>query len=298
VIPFPLPMVFVAWATAPGKDWEGGSIGGGLIRPCLNEGFPTVALELGQFTAQHVEWCHAEGLFVVAWGVVDANLAARLAAVSYLDAAGRARGPDGVMVQVEGDGQYDGAVAGLRSILGVEIPKALVTTYGGMVDPAAPRDGKKYTALKALGVEGCFVECYASDQAVSADLDRMLGQGVIYGIPVGDLVPVCGVFRGERPSAYTGLTRHGRNFALYLAETMSTLQWEAWGAVPPVIPPLPPAKVTAYWQLRAGASLLHEEKAITYASGQTGLGKMIVWMGSNGDLIRRARAVSLARISR
>lgn len=278
-------MAFVAWETRPGGRWEGGSIGGGLIQPCLKEGFRTVALQIGECTRQQVKWCQDAGLFVAVWNVVDANLGDALDELQ----------PDGVMPQIEGDGQYDGAIAGLNAIRARDLPRAIVTTYGGLTNPGSVTDGKRYAALRNLGVRGCFVECYASDDPVHANLDRMLAQGVVYGVPAGDLSPVCGTFRGEMPTAYEGLTKHGRDFSVYLAETMNTAQWDAWGALPPVVPPKPKL---AYWQVTAGAALLHEEEAKTYPDGSTGLAKAITWMQAHPDRIRTAKAVTLARVLR
>lgn len=299
--PFPLPMAFVAWGTAPGKDWEGGSIGGGLFTPAKDAKVATIAFEIGQCSSTHVRWAHESGFFVVLWGVAGAGLGAELDALSYTDLSGAKRGPDGVMPQVEGPGQYDGALLGLTAIKGRPLPKAIVTTYGGLVNEATPTDGKKYAALRALGVRGCYVESYASDAPGHEDLDRMLGQGVIYGIPEAELLAVCGVFRGEMPSAYKGLGKLGRNFSLYLAEAMTTAQWEAWGEVPPVPTPTPipvPTVKLAYWRLTAGASLLHEERAKTYPDASTGLGRMLLWMERNAAVIRNAKAVDLVHVLR
>jgi hypothetical protein len=274
--PFPTPIMFVAWGTAPGKEWEGGSIGGGLIQKCLANKFPTVALQISQCTKQHVDWCREKGLKIAGW-----DHPGRFTKADY-----DARGFDGFIPQVESPDQLVGTINYLRDGVASGKPKAIITTYFGFDDG---HGGEHWHELEVLGVSAAYVECYASDAASHADLDQMLGQGVIYGIPANALVPVCGTYRGELPVTYKGIEKQGREFGCYIAETMSDDQWKAWGGVN-IMPQV------YYWRLLAGASILHEERAVTYTPGDDGLTRMLTWMGQHKDQIRYAKSVDLVRV--
>jgi hypothetical protein len=272
-------MMMTAWATGSGHEWEGGSIGGGLIQPCKAQGFRTVALQISQSTKQHVDWCHDAGLFVVGW-----DHPGRFTNEDYAT-----HGFDGFMPQVESPDQLVGALRYMREGVGADKPRAIITTYFGFDDG---HGGEHWAELAGEGVTGCFVECYSSDGSAHADLDRMKSQGIVYGIPGEAFRPVCGVYRGELPPTYSGLSGFGREFGCYIAETMSSDQWTAWGGVNKV-----PAQVY-YWQVQAGASVLHEERAITYPDGTDGLGKTLKWCESHKDTIRTTRAIEIVRVLR
>jgi hypothetical protein len=280
--PFPLPLVFSAWGTGIGGEWEG-SIGP-LVALAKQVGAKTLAVQISKTLPRQVADAKAAGMFVVGWDSVGPGWKARCDAL----------GLDGFMPQVEGPGQYAGALAALVEGCGAGLPCAVVTTYGGLDNP----DGSLWQALARRGVTGCFVECYAADDPViHADLDRMLGQGVAYGIPAGELRAVCGTYRGELPSAYSGLTARAKEIGLYLAEMTNAAQWAAWAQLMTAAPAPPPATV-AWWECRAGAALLHEEQAKTYADGSTGLGRSVLWMQQNLAAIRAAKAVTLKRVLR
>lgn len=272
--PFPTPVMMTAWATAVGGQYENSY---GVLRDkCKAGGFKTVALQISQCRPQQVSDLRAAGLFVVGW-----------------DQPGRFtnqdfdKGFDGFMPQVESPDQLVGALRYLEDGVAAGKPKAVITTYFGFDDG----DGAQHWAdLERQGVSACFVECYSSDGASHADLDRMRHQGVVYGIPADVFVPVCGVYRGELPPQYLGLNDVGREFGCYIAETMSDDQWKAWGSVNTA-----PAQVY-YWRVVAGASLLHQERAVTYPDGTDGLGKTLEWMKGHKSLIRSARAVEVVRV--
>jgi hypothetical protein len=269
--------MYTAWGTAPGGQYE--NSWGVLRDACLAHGFKTVALQITQCRREQVEDMQDKGLFVVGW-----DEAHRVTRASF-----DKLGFDGFMPQVETPGQFDATVSALRDGIGKDVPKAVVTTYWGLYDEGDPRNGRRWKILAGLGVEECHVECYASESPVWADLDRMLGQGEIYGIPREVLVPVCGVYRGELPPVYSGLSAQKRVFGCYIAEPMTEMQWKAWGGVNKV-------DQVYYWRLTAGASVLHEERAITYAPGDDGLGRMLDWMEKNKPIIRSAKAVDLDRV--
>jgi hypothetical protein len=279
ITPFPTPMMMTAWATGPGKEWESGSIGGGLIQKCQAQKFKTVGLQISQCTKQHVDWCRQGGLFVVGW-----DHPGRFTNAEFAD-----RGFDGFMPQIESPDQLVGALRYLEEGVGAGKPKAVITTFFGFDDG---HGAQHWADLTGQGVSACFVECYASDGASHADLDRMRAQAVIYGIPSSAFVPVCGVYRGELPPQYQGIKDVGREFGCYIAETMSDDQWKAWGAT----------NVTTttaqvyYWRVVAGASILHQERAITYPDGTDGLGKTLDWMKGHKDLVRTAKAVEIVRV--
>ncbi len=268
--PWPLPLVFAAWGTAPGQEYD--TAVWKLTNRCKAAGVKTVAVELGYVERTHVQQIQAAGMKVVAWNVVDSQSGPRIDAL----------GVDGLMPQIEGPGQRDGCFAALRAGVGKDLPKAIVTTYTGL-------ENYEYKELQKLGVTGCFVECYAAEGAVFADLDRMQWQGTQYGVPAADFVPVCSTYRGELPPAYSGLSKRGRSFGLYLAEPMSDQQWTAWGGVAEV------AQVY-YWRLVSGANLLHEERATTYPDGTDGLGRMLDWERSHKDILRASPSVLLQRV--
>jgi hypothetical protein len=59
---------------------------------------------------------------------------------------------------------------------------------------------------------------------------------------------------------------------------------------------IPPPALLWYWRLSAGSVLLHSERAVTYADGSTGLGKMLTWEQTHRDVIRVAGRVLLAHV--
>jgi hypothetical protein len=278
--PFPLPLVFSAWGTGAGGEWQG-SIGP-LVERAKQVGAKTLAVQISKVLPRQVADAKSMGVFVVGWDSVGPGWKARCDALEL----------DGFMPQVEGPGQYAGALTALVEGCGAGLPLGVVTTYGGLDNP----DGSLWAALAGHGVTGAYVECYAADDPVHADLNRMLAQGVAYGIPAAELHAVCGTFRGELPSAYSGLATRAKEIGLYLAEMTSAAQWAAWATL--MTTPAPPVATVAWWECRAGVALLHDEQAKTYADGSTGLGRCLLWMMQNAAAIRAAKAVTLKRVLR
>jgi hypothetical protein len=269
--------MMAAWGTAAGQQFENSY---GVLRDkCKAGGFKTIALQISQCRAQQVTDLHAAGLFVVGW-----DHPGRFTNTDFAE-----RGFDGFMPQVESPDQLVGALRYLEEGVGADKPKAIITTFFGFDDG---HGAEHWADLAGQGVSACFVECYASDGATHADLDRMQSQGVVYGIPAEAFVPVCGVYRGELPPQYAGIKDVGREFGCYIAETMSDDQWKAWGSVNQTTTPT----LVYYWRVVAGASLLHQERAVTYPDGTDGLGKTLEWMKGHKDLLRAAKAVEVIRV--
>jgi hypothetical protein len=278
IAPFPLPAMFTAWGTATGGQYENSY---GVLRDKSRDaGMRTIGLQASQCRREQVDELKKE-FFVAGWDEPGRVSKADFASLGF----------QGYIGQVETADQYAGVLRELQEDHAPGLPKGVISTYGGLFDPTDPRSGRPYAALKALGVSACFVECYASENAVWSDLPRMIGQGIIYGIPADDLVPAVGVYRGELPPIYKGVEEMGREFGLYIAEPMSDMQWSAWGGVNV-------AEQVYYWRLTAGTALLHQEQAKTYGDGTTGLGKMLDWMKTSEGLgkIRAAHAVRLDRV--
>lgn len=164
--------------------------------------------------AADVDTLQAAGITVVGWGEVDSNTGADLAAT----------GVTGWMPQIEGPSQYDNVIAALGAGVGAGMPKAVVTTYGGL-DTAA-----KVTALKAAGIESAMVETYAAEGAYPySDVDVMLNQGVIYGFDRTKLTPILGTYRGETPADYTGFDEDViPNYGIFSIPQTSDAAWDAF----------------------------------------------------------------------
>lgn len=279
-------VVFTAWGTAPGGQWENSL--GSLITQAKSAGLSGIAVQATQAQAKHVQQIKDGGLKAYVWDVIGPGWKARLDSLNT----------DGLIVQVEGPGQFDGAVAGLLEDPLPGKPRAVITTYGGLDTPA------KWGRLAGLGVEACLVECYAADDPViHADLDKMLWQGTQYGIPKDKLFATVGTYRGERPTAYRGLNERAGMVSLYLAEMMGQIneptgQWAAWEALLATPTPTPAPATFAYWDVIAGGTVLHSEKAITYPNGSTGLEKAVDWIDGHLDVVRAAKAVELRRVLR
>ena len=64
------------------------------------------------------------------------------------------------------------------------LPKAVVTTYGGLDSVA------KVGAVRAAGIDKFFIECYGGIGYPYSDINRMLGQGQVYGIPARSTGPL------------------------------------------------------------------------------------------------------------
>lgn len=74
-------------------------------------------------------------------------------------------------------------------------------------------------------------------------------------------------------------------------------EFSAFGTVPIPVPlPIPKRW---YWHLTGGTGqLLHSERAITYADGSNGLGKMLTWEQNHRDVLRATAPVQLAHVLR
>lgn len=238
--PFPLPILFTAWT------WkDGAGIAGEVIRRAKLMGAKTVAVQLSQDTGgdpgstldpQDVQYLHDAGLFVVGWDPVGSPAATQILLNGL--------GVDGWLPQVEGPGQRDALIAALQQGVGKGKPKALVTTYGGL-----DTQPDKQALTAAWGAEPfTFVECYAADGPIHADVSRMLSQGVVYGFRSDCLRGLVGCYRGETPSSYTGLDASNYG-GLYLEENASDDQLKAFApyAAPatPAPAPTPAPSTTA-----------------------------------------------------
>jgi hypothetical protein len=268
IAPFPTPVMFVAGATNPQGSMAGGSIGGALIQKCKAQGFKTVALQITQVTAQQVQWCKDAGLFTVGWEHPGRFTKEEFDALGF----------DGFCPQVESPDQLIGTLRYLRDGVGAGKPKAIITTYFGFDDG---HGAQHWADLEAEGVSACFVECYASDAPDHGNLPHMMGAGISYGIPAAALVPVCGVYRGELPPTYVGISDVGREFGCYIADSMSDAQWIAWGGL---------NKMTQvyYWNVKAlpSGALLHDERAMTYSAGDTGWTRTLKWIAAHEALLK------------
>lgn len=230
--PFPLPVLFTAW------EWHNGAgIAGKVIAAAKRGGFKTVAVELSEDTGgdpsstldvQDVQYLKDAGLFVVGWGAVASTDFRKLSEL----------GLDGWLPQVEGPGQRDALITALHSGA-PSLPRALVTTYGGLdtqADVAA--------LVKAWGgMPFTFVETYKADGPPHDDADRMLSQGVVYGFNAMSLVALVGTYRGEQPSEYSGL-RASNYGGIYLEENTNDAQLDAFAALAKTPPPPPPPEPT------------------------------------------------------
>lgn len=275
---FPLPMMMTAGQTGDEGKWEGST--GSLRDLAKRSGFKTVALQFSEtLNREQVKTLQDAGLFVIAWDEASRVTKAWFDDLDF----------DGWMPQVESFEQYDSARKSFQDGIGAGLANAIVTTYWGLyaVDaqgrPKDPLARDRWLALKTLGAQKCFVECYKADGFPHNNLDRMLNQGVVYGIPRADLFPVCGTWQSEMPSDYPGLENVGRNFGCYIGDPMTDAQWAAWGAVNPV-------KLVYYWRLRAGTAVMHEERAVTYPDKTTGYQLMLDWMEGNRDKIAAAKS--------
>lgn len=231
--PFPLPVVFESWGFRnPADKWKTPDE---LADYCAAAGAKTVAVQLGQDYSSDTPNCTADeaarlrerGLRVVVWGIatwqsVQANLD-RLGC-SHADWLPQIEGPD------QRDLVYEAARYGVKA-------QAIVTTYSGASDPA------DVERLHGLGVLCALVECYAEAGYPHTDLNLMLWQGTQYGWKPEELFACMGTYRGELPDAYQRTDVVGRDFALYLAEPMSSEQFYAYGALnagtPKPEPPTP-----------------------------------------------------------
>lgn len=229
--PFPLPVLFTAWT------WkDGAGIAGEVIRRAKLMGARSVAVQLSQATGddpgssldpQDVKFLKDAGLTVVGWdpaGDLTQTLLVRL-------------GVDAWCPQVEGPGQRDALLASLNAGVGKGLPRALVTTYGGLDTTADVQ-----ALVKAWGGQPfTLVECYKADGPIHADIDRMLSQGVVYGFQT--LLALAGCYRGEMPADYPTLrpTNYG---GLYLEENATDAQLKAFSALASAPTPAPTPEPT------------------------------------------------------
>lgn len=203
--PFRLPMVFTAWGFQP---WGVFHDPGALAKLMDDAGVRSVAIHIGEADPAVAEPFRARGLAVYLWGVAGENDQAQLDAFHA----------DGYILQVEGPGQRDAALRNLQAGVGAGLPRALVTTFGGIDQPG------EADPLIAAGAHTTFVEDYR--QSGAPDVPRMLWQASAYGLP--DPVAVVGLYDGVHLDAYTV---SGRGFAVWLAEQMQPEDWAALTAI-------------------------------------------------------------------
>jgi hypothetical protein len=230
--PWPLPIMFTSWGFRTKADrWQTPDE---LADYCAAAACPTVAVQLGDEPTTGEKNCQTSeaarlrerGLRVLVWGVSGADyLRQELERLGASDADW--------FPQVEGAPQCDLVLE--QAAAGIDCP-AIVTTYGGASTPA------EVDALRSAGVRAAFIEIYSETHT---DVDLLLWQGTMYGWRADELYACLGTYRGEMPDAYTDTAGIERNFALYLAEPMSSEQYYAWGAwtaepKPPEPEPEPP----------------------------------------------------------
>lgn len=238
------PMVFTAWGFQVGGNWETSAKSLGSLLVGL--GFKTVAVQISTAPQARAQELRDKGLKVIAWDDFNAHPVEPNADFSHVD---------GLNAQIESPAQYDAA---LRFFKGRTDPgpRSIGTTYAGLETPppGQPGHGARWKALADAGVTQALVECYAADGQPHEDIGRMLWQGEQYGIPRSALVPVCGTYRGELPSAYPGLTGVGRNFGLWIAEPMTQAQWIEWAKIAnPPAPAPAPVPIPTSEQVKAAA---------------------------------------------
>jgi hypothetical protein len=234
--PFPLPLMFTSWGFRnSGDNWNNGSE---LADRCRRSNIKTVCVQTGRdeqgrdyTTADDVAPLRAAGLRVVVWGIGLAAHDAR-AELARLGAS-----EADWMPQIEGPGQRDAVLAAAQDGLH---PQAIVTNYSGGGDTPGEAD-----TLRAIGVRMCLVECYADDGPPHNDIThKVYGTGQNYGWREDELYALMGTYRGEMPDSYNGSDQVGPNWGCYLAEPMSTPQWDAFGQLalqpPPTPEPEPP----------------------------------------------------------
>lgn len=220
--PFPGPLAMETWGLEKG-DYTAGELGAKLV----GAGFESIAVQLNAAPGEgrtHADYIaklaadvttlHAAGLNVIGWGEVDANTAADLAAT----------GVTGWMPQIEGPSQRDNVLAALGAGVGSGMPKAVVTTYGGLDTPA------DVAALAAAGITAAAVESYADDG--HSDISVMLAAGQSYGFDLDEMVPILGTYRGERPAAYAHFNASIiPNYGIYNVPQTSDAQWLDFASV-------------------------------------------------------------------
>jgi hypothetical protein len=225
--PFPLPVLFTAWTWS-----DGAGIAGEVIRRAKLGAFKTVAVQLSAagLDATDVGYMHDAGLMVVGWDPVGLGLTAEAEALPL----------DGWLPQVESPTQRDALLDCLRGGLAPKLPRALVTTYGGLDTLADVA-----SLVRAWGsMPFTFVECYAADGYPHDDIDRMLHQGTVYGFDATALRALVGTYRGEFPKDYPGLEAANYGGA-YLEESMSDDQLRAFAPLAAAAPtPTPEPTVT------------------------------------------------------
>jgi len=185
-------------------------------------GFKTAALSLAFTNQNAVEKFLEAGLFVAVEGVVGTATVIPAGAQAFIP-------------QIEGIFQLQNTIAALEAGVHHGLPLAIGTTYGGLDTP----DGSAWKKLAKFPIERVFVECYKDDGPPHDNIDVMLHQGEVYGIPKELLLAICGTYRGEFPSNYTGLTKS--NFGgIYNIPQTNDVQLDQWARLATsVTPPAP-----------------------------------------------------------
>lgn len=228
--PFPLPVLFTAWT------WhDGAGIAGEVIRRARLGGFKTVAVQLRESTPDDatddgrtldpgdVKAMKDAGLTVWGWDEVGSATAHLLETLPL----------DGWLPQVESMFQREALFTALRAGVGAGMPKALVTTYGGLDTTT------DVLRLRELWPDVfTLVECYKADGFPHEQIDRMLDQGRIYGFDRTRVRALVGTYKGEMPSDYPGLDAADYGGA-YLEESMTDDQLRAFAAIVPAPTPTP-----------------------------------------------------------
>lgn len=217
-----LPAVSTNWGFLPGSNWEGTATG--FAQMVKDAGYKTVICRIHDTPLKHRKEIKAAGLILLGWEKLH----------QYPPNTFDLAEIEGVVPEIEFPDAFTATLNAFKAGWAKDLPKAIVTTYSGL-------EQGQYAQLVQQGVKNCFVECYRDDALSHADLNRMMDQGVAYGIPRSDLIPMVGTYRQEKKSDYIGLENYGGGIAIYLPEPMTADTWKEWSNLPaPVTPPPPP----------------------------------------------------------
>jgi hypothetical protein len=216
----PNPLVFTAWGWRSDADFRDTTA---ALQKMATAGVRSVGLQGGYFDAIHAQNCRDFGMKTFVWGEPNTRDA------EWLDLADA----DGYMPQIEGFYQYEATLARLSEGVGKGLSLSTVTTLAGfdtyIARPDGTADGEQtttqYESLAEVGCTHGWIECYIGDMqplAVDVMAFHAKQRGFHYSNPLIGLA---------RPTVHistyqaTGLDHYGRQFGVYLAETMSPQDW-------------------------------------------------------------------------
>lgn len=208
-----LPMAFVSDGFRRGVFGDPDALAAKLRRA----GMRSVALQIGEVSLQQGETFDRAGLYVLLWGIGDAgDHRGTLEAFASI--------VDGYILQIEDDPQYHAAVANLDARLGIDLPRAVVTTFEGVNTGhnGTPLYPERMARIRHAGITTAFVECYEQDG--HADLGQMMRQAKIFQWP--NPVPVIGLYGESRLRDYDQLSAYGSGWAFWRAEQIHHEDWQ------------------------------------------------------------------------